>query len=275
MQKAFPSLLLRPLTLALLFCCAPLLAQTTTAPPANLSYKVLAQYPHDANAFTQGLEIADHSLFESSGLYDKSFITRSAIPTQAAATAPVERQALPQRYFGEGLTIWKDKIYVATWREQRGLIFERASLQPVGEFPIAGEGWGLAHSGSHLILSNGSAVLQFLDAQTFAVQKTLTVQNAGIPVEQLNELEWIPATHERPARLLANIWQRDELVVIDPSDGRVTGRLDLRQLYPRGLRSRRADVMNGIAFDASDQTLLVTGKFWPHLYRIQLLQPLP
>jgi glutamine cyclotransferase len=275
MQKAFPSLLLRPLTLALLFCCAPLLAQTATAPPAALSYKVLAQYPHDANTFTQGLEIADHSLFESSGLYNKSFITRSTVPTHAATTAPVDRQALPVRYFGEGLTIWKDKIYVATWREQRGLIFERASLQPVGEFPIAGEGWGLAHSGSYLILSNGSAVLQFLDPQTFAVQKTLTVQNAGIPVEQLNELEWIPATHEHPARLLANIWQSDELVVIDPGDGRVTGRLDLRQLYPRGLRSRRADVMNGIAFDASDQTLLVTGKFWPHLYRIQLLQPLP
>lgn len=248
--------------------------------PPTLDFQVLAQYPHDANVFTQGLEIADGALYESSGLYGRSFIARTALPPLPPPAMPPaaiadSRQPLSARYFGEGLTIWRDRIYVVTWREQRGLIFERASLRQIGDFAIAGEGWGLTHDTTHLILSDGTAVLRFLDPQSFAVQKTLTVRSGGQPVTQLNELEWIAARPGHPARLLANVWETDELVVIDPADGRVTGRLDLRQLYPHGQRSRRADVLNGIAWDARDDTLLVTGKFWPHLYRLKLQQPLP
>lgn len=275
----------RVLLLALALGNTPLWARTGTPPPDTpippaLTFEVLARYPHDVNRFTQGLEIADGALYESSGLYGRSFIVRSALPAAPVPTPPTAlandtRQPLPPRYFGEGLTVRDERIYVVTWREQRGLVFDRASLRPTGEFTIDGEGWGLAHDASHLILSDGSAVLRFLDPKTFAVQKTITVRSAGQPLENLNELEWIEARAGRPARLLANVWQTDELVVIDPADGRVTARLDLRQLYPRDQRSRRADVMNGIAWDPRDDTLLVTGKYWPHLYRLKLLQPLP
>lgn len=275
----------RALLLALALGGTPLLAKPSALPaetqiPPALTFQVLAQYPHDANRFTQGLEIVDGALYESSGLYGRSFIARSAlpqpqVPALLAPAANDAHQSLPARYFGEGLTVLGDRIYVVTWREKRGLVFERASLQPAGEFAIDGEGWGLTHDNKHLILSDGSAVLRFLDPKTFAVQKTVTVRSGGQPLANLNELEWIGARKGQPARLLANVWQTDELVVIDPADGRVTGRLDLRQLYPRDQRSRRADVMNGIAWDARDDTLLVTGKFWPHLYRLKLLQPLP
>jgi glutamine cyclotransferase len=281
-RRDAPRVAIRILLLALALG-GPLQAKTPSAAPptpAALTFQVLAQYPHDADRFTQGLEIADGALYESSGLYGRSFIARTALPAASvpamlAPPANDTRQPLPPRYFGEGLTVWGDHIYVVTWREQRGLVFERASLQRAGEFAIEGEGWGLTHDNQHLILSDGSAVLRFLDPKTFAVRKTVTVRSGGKPLAKLNELEWIEARHGRPARLLANVWETDELVVIDPADGRVTGRLDLRQLYPHGQRSRRADVMNGIAWDPRDDTLLVTGKFWPHLYRLKLLQPLP
>lgn len=260
--------------LPLLFFLSLLCGAVRADAAPSLAYQVIAQYPHDAGAFTQGLEIAGDALFESSGLYGHSFIARGPLPG-AAAVAPVVRKALPATVFGEGLTVWGERIYVATWRERRGLIFARDSLEPLGEFPIAGEGWGLTHDGTHLILSNGSATLQFLDRHDHAVRRTVTVHDGDAPIDRLNELEWVAGTDGQPARLLANVWQTDELLVIDPVDGRVTARLDLRQLYPVGLRSRNADVMNGIAFDARDGTLLVTGKLWPRLYRIRLPQPLP
>jgi glutamine cyclotransferase len=278
-------LVVRALLLALALGSPSLRAETSAAPsstqsPPALTFKVLAQYPHDANRFTQGLEIADGALYESSGLYGRSFIARGTLPQPQvpALLAPAAndvQQSLPRRYFGEGLTVWGERIYVVTWREQKGFIFDRATLRPAGEFAIEGEGWGLAHDNRHLILSDGSAVLRFLDPKTFAVRKTITVRSGGQPLAKLNELEWVDARNGRPARLLANVWETDELVVIDPANGRVTGRLDLHQLYPKDQRSRRADVMNGIAWDARDDTLLVTGKFWPHLYRLKLLQPLP
>ena len=250
-----------------------------TAAPPSLGFKVLAQYPHDTNSFTQGLELDDGALYESSGLYRRSFITRTQLPPAGSAkttASPADaRRQLPERDFGEGLTVWDDRIYVVTWRERRGLVFERTTLAPVSEFEIGGEGWGLTHDETHLILSDGSPVLRFLDRQSFAVAKTLTVRSGGKPLSQLNELEWVGARDGRPARLLANVWQTDELVVIDPATGDVTGRIDLGRLYPHGMRSPRADVMNGIAWDSRDDTLLVTGKFWPQLYRLQLSQPLP
>ncbi len=276
-----------------LLCCGALYAE-----PPTLAYQVVARYPHDGDNFTQGLELIDGTLYESSGLYGRSFIAQQPFP--ATATPPdippesrsknsahklTERHELPARYFGEGLTLWGERLYVVTWREQRGLIFDRHSLQPLGEFAINGEGWGLTHNDQQLILSNGSAVLQFIDPQSISPQslspqnvalvKSLPVSVDGTPVERLNELEWIDSRALGPARVLANIWQTDTIVVIDPSNGRVTAQLDLSQLYPHGQRSQHADVLNGIAFDARDNTLLITGKFWPTLYRIRLLQPLP
>jgi glutamine cyclotransferase len=239
----------------------------------------VARYPHASNNFTQGLEIAAGALFESSGLYGQSFIARQAWPpadslSPSSTNPPTARQPLPARYFGEGLTVVGDKIYLLTWREQQGFIFDRHSLNKIGEFALQGEGWGLTHNGQQLVVSDGSAVLRFLDAQTFALQKSLTVTLDGAPLAALNELEWIAARAGRPARLLANIWQTDTIVVIDPASGRVTATLDCSALYPAGQRAPHADVLNGIAVDADD-TLLVTGKFWPHIYRLKLQQALP
>jgi glutaminyl-peptide cyclotransferase len=280
MNRLFPITFARPwlqlLVIALALAANPSVAKNEPDAPPLLAFEVVARYPHGTDVFTQGLELDGGALYMSSGLYGRSFIARAMLPPAPPAPALTDaRQPLPPQYFGEGLTVWRDRIYVLTWREHRGLIFDRATLRPAGEFAIEGEGWGLAHDERHLILSDGTARLRFLEPDRFTVQKTITVRSAGQPLEQLNELEWIDATGGRPGRLLANVWQTDELVVIDPADGRVTARLDLRQLYPRGRRSPHADVLNGIAWDPRDGTLLVTGKFWPHLYRIRLLQPLP
>jgi len=275
-----------------LYCCSALHAESLSgqqpASAPSIPYTVVARYPHDSNNFTQGLEIAAGALFESSGLYGHSFIARQAWPPVDSSanpsanpsnnppmpTTPTERQPLPARYFGEGLTVWGTKIYVVTWREQQGFIFDRQSLKKIGEFGLQGEGWGLTHNDRQLILSDGSPVLRFLDPESFALEKTLTVTLDGAPLAELNELEWIEQREGRPARLLANIWQSDTIVAIDPATGHVTGKLDCSALYPLGQRAPHADVLNGIALDADD-TLLVTGKFWPHIYRLKLLQALP
>lgn len=266
-----PAGLVRSLPLLFALLCGAALADSASP---SVSWSAIAQYAHATDAFTQGLEIADDALYESSGLYGRSFIARGPLPGSAA---PVQatRRPLPATVFAEGLTVWGDRIYVATWRERRGLIFARDTLEPVGEFALPGEGWGLTHDDTHLILSDGSATLQFIDPANHVVRRKLTVHEHGRPVERLNELEWIDGVPGQPARLLANIWQTDELVAIDPADGRVTARLDLRRLYPAGRRGPTTDVMNGIAFDRRDGTLLVTGKLWPRLYRIRLAQPLP
>jgi glutaminyl-peptide cyclotransferase len=281
--KVLSKVLLRVLVRALVRVLVLLSSAAVHAAPPVLAYSVAARYPHDPEQFTQGLELDGATLYESSGLYGRSLLTRQLLPSQPATpdkpnnatTSQPISTALPPDYFAEGLTLWHDALYLVTWREQRGFIFDRRTLQKTGEFAIQGEGWGLAHNSRQLILSNGSAQLQFLDPASFALQKSLTVTSDGVAVDKLNELEWIDQKALGPARLLANIWQSDTIVVIDPNSGRVTGRLDLSQLYPRGQRSTHADVLNGIAFDARDNTLLITGKFWPYLYRIRLLQPLP
>lgn len=248
-----------------------LFAAYASATTPTLRYEVVARYPHPDAVFTQGLELNGDTVYESSGLYWRSRIATWTLNTQTVT----QKQVLPYSVFGEGLTLWNDRIFVLTWREQRGFIYDQKTLKKIGEFSYRGEGWGLTHNDKALIMSDGSNQLRFIDPKTQQVERCVSVDEDTTPIDNLNELEWIPAHGTSSARLLANIWQSDEIVVIDTDKGRVTARLDLSKLYPKSTRSEKADVLNGIALDARDQTLLITGKFWPYVYRIRLLDALP
>lgn len=247
------------------------LAAPLQAAPA-LTYEVIARYPHRTHAFTQGLELAGDTLYESSGLYEKSYVARWQPENDSAIT----RVDIPARYFAEGLTRFGDKLYLLTWQSGVGLVLNAHTLQREGTFRYSGEGWGLTHNQRALIMSDGSARLRFLDPVTLRQTSTLDVILNGAALQQLNELEWIDAGALAPQpRLLANIWQTDHIVVIDPASGRVTATLDLTALNPRAQRTTDEDVLNGIAYDRRDQTLLVTGKRWRYLWRIRLHSALP
>ena len=248
-----------------------LIAVHASAATPTLHYEVIARYAHPDSAFTQGLELSGDTVYESSGLYWHSYIAAWPLQTQTLT----HKKALAYSVFGEGLTLWRERIYVLTWREQRGFIFDKNTLKKLGEFSYSGEGWGLTHTEHALIMSDGTDTLRYIDPQTLRVEKTVSICEDGTPIDNLNELEWIPAHDNQPARLLANIWQSDAIAAIDTESGRVTARIDLSKLYPNTTRGTHADVLNGIAFDPRDQTLLITGKFWPYLYRIRLLDALP
>lgn len=249
-------------------------AQLNAATP-TLRYEVIARYKHPDNAFTQGLELSGDTVYESSGLYWRSYIATWPLTTQTANSNAITKEALPYSVFAEGLTLWNDRIYTLSWREKRGFIFDKKSLEKIGEFSYQGEGWGLTHNAAALIMSDGTNTLRFINPNTLVDEQSINVTDGETPVDNINELEWIPAHNSQPERLLANIWQSDEIVVIDTEKGRVTARLDLSNLYPKSTRSEKADVLNGIALDTRDQTLLITGKFWPYIYRIRVLDPLP
>jgi glutamine cyclotransferase len=255
---------LKRLSLSLL---AWLVAVHVSAAP-SLSYTVINRYPHPETPFTQGLELDGDAVYESSGLYHQSFIARWRLGDRTV----LEKHALPAAIFAEGLTLFANRIYVLSWQEHQASIFDKATLNKIGEFTYRGEGWGLTHDNHALIMSDGSDTLRFLDPGDFHSLKNVAVTEDGKPVERLNELEWVPARANQPARVFANIWQTDTIVVIDPENGTVTARLELGQLYPK--RSAHADVLNGIAFDQRDDTLLITGKFWPYVFRVQLSEPL-
>lgn len=250
---------------------APTLSASAAEVP-QLHYRIVERYDHSGLAFTQGLELADGQLYESSGLYKKSYIARWRLDQ----TAAISRVHTAPNLFAEGLTVFGDNVYLLTWQTGIGLIFDRTTLRPKGRFSYSGEGWGLTHDTRQLILSDGTNQLRFLDPKSLRTQATLNVTENGQPLINLNELEWIAsgALTAQP-RLLANIWQTDSIAVIDPQSGKVTARIDLSKLLPQRQRREEEDVLNGIAYDASDNTLLVTGKRWRYLWRIRLLGVLP
>jgi glutamine cyclotransferase len=168
-------------------------------------------------------------------------------------------------HFGEGITIWADNLFELTWQSQVALVYDRRTFQPIRSFSYKGEGWGLTHDASSLIMSDGSAALRFLDPSTFRERRRVTVTDAGVPVKDLNELEYVKG------EVWANVWTTDFIARIDPATGRVTGWIDLRGLLPS--RERAGDaVLNGIAYDAANDRLFVTGKLWPRLFEIKLVR---
>lgn len=228
--------------------------------PVAYTYEVVTSYPHDRDAFTQGLVWQDGGFLESTGLNGRSTLRRVELATGKV----LQSVAVDAQYFAEGMTVLGKKIYQLTWQSEKGFIYDLATLQRVGEFTYRGEGWGLTTDGQQLILSDGSHQLRFLDPTTFEVKRTLSVTVNGKPVDKLNELEFIKG------EIFANVWMTDFIARIDPADGRVTGVVDLSGLLPVVARPPEADVLNGIAYDAEKDRYFVTGKKWDRVFEIRL-----
>jgi glutamine cyclotransferase len=228
--------------------------------PLLYGYKVVATYPHDAGAFTQGLQYVDGRLYEGTGLNGYSTLRRVNLTTGEVE----QRLDLAEQYFGEGIAVIEDRIYQLTWQSNVAFLYDRESFELVDQFSYPTEGWGLTFDGQDLIMSDGSSTLFRRDPETFAEVGRIEVTDRGTPVNRLNELEHVGN------QVWANVWQTDEIVMIDPANGRVTARLDLAGLLPSDVAAN-ADVLNGIAYDAVDDLIFVTGKFWPTLFEIELV----
>lgn len=231
--------------------------------PGPIPFHVEAVYPHDTTAFTQGLLFHDGHLYESTGQRGRSELRKVEVETGRV----LARRRLSARYFGEGLALVRGTLYQLTWTSGEGFIYALDDFAPVGRIRYQGEGWGLAFDGSLLWMSDGSHRLTRRAPFGFrSVGEPLAVHLNGRPVPQLNELEVVEGA------LYANVWQTDRVVRIDPASGAVTGWLDLAGLLTARERAS-ADVLNGIAWDASRRRLLVTGKFWPKLFELRIDPP--
>ena len=223
---------------ALLF--ASLLPSAYAAVP-TYDYKVVRSYPHDTQAFTEGLLYRDGVLYESTGLNGKSSIRK----VDLASGKVLQSKDIPPQYFGEGLTAWGDTLVGLTWQTQTGFVFDLKTFELKSQFAYPGEGWGLTHNGKELIMSDGTATLRFLDPKTFLEVRRIKVTADGIAVDQLNELEVVEG------EIYANIWHTNTIARIDPATGKITGWIDFGKLYPDAGKGQNGEnVMNGIAYDA-------------------------
>jgi len=224
-------------------------------------YTVVRSYPHDREAFTQGLIYREGVFYEGTGLNGRSGIRKVKVESGEVLQA----KPLAHEYFGEGITEWKGQIVQLTWRSQVGFVYDLRTFEQTKRWTYTGEGWGLTHDGTRLIMSDGSADLRFLDPATLKETGRVTIRDARGPVDQLNELEYVKG------EIFANIWQTERIARISPKDGRVTGWIDLSGLLAPSERAG-TDVMNGIAYDAASDRLFVTGKLWPRVFEITLVK---
>lgn len=222
--------------------------------------EIVKTYPHDSDAFTQGLTVYDGLLYEGTGRNGQSSLRLLELSTGEI----LKRRNLSARYFGEGIAVMEDKIFQLTWQSSLGFVYDRESFSLSKTFFLPGEGWGLTHDGDFLIVSDGTSFLRFLDPVTQEEIRRIEVTDNNGPVDRINELEFING------EVWANIWYTDYLIRIDPVSGQVNSYIDLSDLYPQ--RDSRDDVLNGIAWDSKQQKLFVTGKLWPNIYEIQILE---
>jgi glutamine cyclotransferase len=236
-------------------------ALACAAQTPQYGYQVVRVYPHDRNAFTQGLEFRAGFLYEGTGLNGHSTLRKVKLETGEVA----QQISLSPEYFGEGITVINQQIIELTWRAQTGFVYEQNSFRRLRSFNYSGEGWGLANDGAQIYMSDGTPQIRVWDPVTLQEKRRFTVRDAGAPVTYLNELEWVRG------ELYANVWQTDRIVRISPADGRVLGWVDLAGLLTDADRSERVDVLNGIAYDVLSDRLFVTGKLWPKLFEIKLI----
>ncbi|MBN1379435.1 MAG: glutaminyl-peptide cyclotransferase [Gammaproteobacteria bacterium] len=224
--------------------------------------KIVDIFPHSRDNFTQGFAYESGVIYESTGLLGHSAVQLYGLDR------PVKllKRALPYQYFGEGLTIVDDKLVQLTYKSATGFVYEKATLNPIRRFNYKGEGWGLAYNGKDLIMSDGSNVLQYLDPKSFRLRSQVEVRRCGKALNNINELEFIKGS------IYANIWQSNYIVIIDPASGEVTGEIDLNQITDRYTDDTSVDVLNGIAWDPDNDRMFITGKNWPHLYQIELVE---
>jgi glutaminyl-peptide cyclotransferase len=236
--------------------------------PQNIFWNVVNVYPHDSTAFTQGLVFHNNALYEGTGIEGKSTLRKVELKTGK----PEKNLALDKTLFGEGITIFKDKIYQLTWKNQLVLVYNLADFSLVKKLNWPKEGWGITHDGTHLIVSDGSSNLYFVDPETFNIMKTIAVKNDKGAVEALNELEYINGF------IYANVWQTDEIIQIDPASGLVKGRVDFSGLLQKYSKENlqqtkyydQSAVLNGIAYDSTGKRLFITGKLWPNIFEVKL-----
>jgi len=227
------------------------------------TYNVVKTYPHDRNAFTQGLVFEDGVLYEGTGGFGNSTLRRVELETGDV----LQIRELSAQFFGEGITIYKDKIIQLTWKSNIGFVYDKNSFELLQEFNYSTEGWGITNDGTRLIMSDGTSTLHFLNPQTFEEIGQLGVFDNDGPVTRLNELEYVQG------EIYANVWQTNRIARIAPETGRVIGWVELGGLLTTEDRSEPVDVLNGIAYDAKTDRLFVTGKLWPKLFEIELISP--
>jgi glutamine cyclotransferase len=223
--------------------------------------RIVHSYPHDRSSFTQGLEYHDGLLYEGTGLKGQS-----KLRVEKLETGQVVRQVdVPAEYFGEGITVFGNRIFQLTWQTQVGFVYSRATFQALRRFHYTGEGWGLANDGKQVYMSDGTAQIRCLDPASLRELRRITVHDGSRAITMLNELECLGG------EIYANVWQTNRIVRFRPSDGAVTGWIDASGLLTADDQREPVDVLNGIAYDAVGKRLFVTGKLWPKLFEVQLV----
>jgi len=241
--------------------CSESPAPTTSNITPVYSYNVVNTYPHDRSAFTQGLVFEDGVLYEGTGLNGRSTLRRVELETGEV----LQIHELPAQFFGEGVTVYGNDIIQLTWRSHVGFVYDRDSFELLQEFNYSTQGWGITHDGERLIMSDGTATLYFLDPATFEEIGRVGVYDNDGSVNRLNELEYVQG------EIYANVWQTNCIARIDPQTGQVVGWIELNGLLTPEDRGEPVDVLNGIAYDAENARLFVTGKLWPKLFEIELI----
>jgi glutamine cyclotransferase len=226
------------------------------------SYKVIATYPHDPKAYTQGLQFLNGTLYEGTGLNGESSIRKVNLTTGAVLKA----QPVSAFYFGEGITVLGSRLFELTWQNGVAFVYDANTFQSLDTFHYAGEGWGLTYDGKRLVMSDGTSALRFLDPVTFRELSRVVVRDGSRPITELNELEYIEG------EIWANVYQTDRVARIDPRTGQVNSWVDFSGLLKAADRKPDTDVLNGIAYDAQRKRIFVTGKRWPKLFQIQVME---
>lgn len=230
--------------------------------PKIINYKIVNTYPHKQGSFTQGLTFKDGFLYEGTGHYGTSTLRKVKLETGEI----VKISKLSRDVFGEGITIYKNKIIQLSWLSRVGFVYDKESFKPLGVFnyPVPIEGWGITFDGKSLIMSDGTHKLYFLDPESFVLKNQLEVYDNEGPVRKINELEYVEGT------IYANVWQSAQIIRIDPGSGRVIGIIDLKNIVPEEYKGHMDYVLNGIAYDSKTKHLFVTGKMWPQIFEIEL-----
>src|SRR5689334_25143589 len=235
-------------------------ASPTNGPVPKYGYQIANIYPHDSNAFTQGLILQDGKLLESTGEEGRSSLRRVDLESGRI----LKKVDVPSPYFAEGIALLNGKIYQLTWQHHVGFIYDAQTFERTGQFNYDTEGWGLTTDGQSLILSDGSSRIRFINPADFKVTKTINVVDGTRAIDQLNELEWVNG------EIYANVWHDNRIAVIDPQSGHINSWIDLKGLMQPGELQDQEAVLNGIAYDQTNNKLFVTGKLWPRLFEIRV-----
>ncbi|MGA9511494.1 MAG: glutaminyl-peptide cyclotransferase [Candidatus Sulfotelmatobacter sp.] len=225
------------------------------------TFKIVRTFPHDSNAFTQGLAYRDGFLYEGTGLKGRSCLRKVRVETGEV----VQQVDLAPEFFGEGITLWKNEVIQLTWKSQTGFVYRLSDFQLLRRFTYSGEGWGLASDGREIFMSDGTPEIRVLDPVTLAEKRRFTVHDGDTRVKELNELEFVDG------EIFANVWQADRIARISPKNGEVVGWIDLTGLLSPVYQRGPGAVLNGIAYDSQQKRLFVTGKLWPKIFELQLV----